>query len=532
MLKNRIRTAALVSLLCIAPPVANAQGTASLWDLIKPEFLIQRAAQSGIMALRTQLDLTYQSMDVDIGLSKVTLTGIEAWPVVAWDNSGPCEVGIDQITIRLAPLDQPELVRLNVQALGVNVASNCLPPAQVQGLSMAGLENIAVPLLNIDLAYDIAQASADLGAHARLDGFATLDLTADFSYLWFDGRQDMDNPEPVAFLRAASLKLENLGGFEALSPMLPPPFLDAAQSPLILEGMISGKLVEMNRGAKLSPAQTAFLDSIKTAWPLFLGDPSALVLETNIADGDQIFLNFEDYGRNPGQAFQDLRPALSLSLAATRNALPVALIRQVLDGDTDTLTPEVLRQVGLALTMGQGAPRNLSAGIAVLGGLATAGDAEAALALAAALEVSDPAAAYSWALRAGANGQTRAGAALNRLENTLPMSEVLAAQHELASGISLAQDTLSNIASIRSAAMSLFTGSGQPRSYVEANYWALLGAAAGDGVSEGILDQIAEKMQGADASGLQAWRDVEVQSSARAMQVWLDEDLPARLSGQ
>lgn len=532
MLRNRVQVAVIASLLCIAPPAANAQDTASLWDLIKPEFVIQRAVQSGIMALRTQLDLTYQSMDVDIGLSKISMTGIEAWPVMAWDNSGTCKVDIAQITIRSAPLNQPELLRLSVQALGVDVASSCLPPAQVQALRMAGLERIAVPLLNIDLAYDIAQASADLRAHARVDGFAALDLTADLPYLWFDGRQNMDNPEPVVFLRSASIKLENLGGFEALSPMLPPPFLDAAQSPLILEGLIGGQMVEMNRGAKLSPAQTAFLDSIKTTWPQFLADPSALVLETNIAAGDQVFLDFEDFGRNPSQAFQDLRPSLARTLAATRNALPVALIRQVLDGDTDTLTPEVLRQVGLALTTGQGAPRNLAAGIDVLGGLATAGDAEAALALAAAQEASDPAAAYSWALMAGANGQTRASAMLNRLESALPMSDVLDAQQDLTGDITLPQGTLGDIASIRSAAMSLFTGSGQPRSYAEANYWALIGAAAGDGVSEDILAQIAEKMQRAGAAGLRAWREVEAQGSQRAMQVWLDEDLPSRLGGQ
>jgi len=53
-----------------------------------------------------------------------------------------------------------------------------------------------------------------------------------------------------------------------------------------------------------------------------------------------------------------------------------------------------------------------------------------------------------------------------------------------------APSTLGDIASIRSAAMSLFTGSVSRVSYREGNYWGLDRGGCGDGVSEDILARL------------------------------------------
>ncbi|WP_226780984.1 hypothetical protein [Oceaniglobus trochenteri] len=530
------------SAIALLPFSAAAQDAPSLWDLLKPEYIVQRMVQSGIMALRTQVDLKYGEMSVDLAAGHLNLTDITLWPVFQWDAEGACSISFDRLTIRAAPLNRPDLIRLKVQAQGASAPEACFPAEARQAFAMAQIDSLRVPRLTVDLEYDIAQAEADIHAYTQLDGVAALDVTADFSYLWFDGSKDMENPEPVAYLRRAALTVENLGGYEAVKGMIPPPFTDPAQAPAILEGMIGGALASMNRDAApadatgdpsaLNEAQTAFVASAKAVWPAFLQNPGRIVLETGAAPGDDIYLDILSYEDNPAQAFSDMRPRLALAPATARATLPVALIEQALAETPNDLSTDDRRRVGIALATGVGAPRNVPLGTRILTALAQDGDAVAAQELSAALELRQPSEAYRWALVAGAAGRSGAAARLDRLERVLPFAEVLALQDDVLGDVQHPLEALQRIASMRNEAMFRLSGIGRVRSYGVAALWATMGAAAGDGESLDILRQIDERVRRADPEGRAAWAEAEAAASDLAMQAWMGQNLPARFSGQ
>jgi len=521
---------------------AQSQDAPSLWELLKPEYLVQRVLQGGIMALRTQIDIKYGDMTVDLRLGQVTLSDVSVWPLSEWDVDAECRIEVDRLTIRAAPLDRPDLVRFKAQAIGVSAPVICLPPDQRQVAAMAGLDSFAVPRVTLDMEYDIAQAEADVHAYTQIDGLVALDLTAHFTYLWFDARDQTEDPIPVIYLSRAALTLENLGGFEMVKGMLPPTMTDPAQSPLMIRGMLGGAIAGLNRDAApegatgdpgaLNEAQTDFVESVVTVWPAFLQNPARLVLETGFSPDDDRFLEIPRYEDDPGLGFSELQPVLSLSPAPARTALPAALVSQAVGDAADGMDPDDRRRVGVALATGLGAPRNVSLGTEILARLAETGDGEAALALSAALEQRDPSAAYRWALVAGGASRTGAAARLDRLERVLPFAEVLELQATALGDVQHPLEALEKVALMRDEAMGRLSGVGRVRSYSVAALWALMGAAAGDSESLDILAQIDEKARLSDAAGRAAWAEAEQAAADLAMQAWLGQDLPARFGSQ
>jgi len=193
-------------------------------------------------------------------------------------------------------------------------------------------------------------------------------------------------------------------------------------------------MVEMNRGAKAFSGpdrvpSTRSKDNV-AAVPLRIGPAAGLVLETNIAAGDQVFLDFEISERKPQPSIPKIfARRLPRSLAGPTRKCAACCTDPAKKCSTATLnTPDPLKccegPSGLALTTAK-ARRATVCGVDVLGALATAGDAEAALARLPQQRRAIRAGRYSWALMAGANGQTRANAVLNPAESALAYVRML-----------------------------------------------------------------------------------------------------------
>ncbi|WP_099823868.1 hypothetical protein [Oceaniglobus indicus] len=529
--------------LCLSlPNISFAQTAPSLWDLLKPEYLVQRGLQAGIMALRTQIDLKYGAMGVNLGIGQASVSDIVAWPLLDHDTEGACEITADRLEVRAAPLDRPDLIRIKVQAMGVAATVDCLPPEPQEMFALTGLDAIHLPRLTFDLEYDIAGASADVHVYARIDGFAAIDLTGDLDYLSLDGREDVENPKPVVYLRSAALTLENLGGWEALQGQIPPPFTDPASAAQIVGGMVGGAIAGANRRAAdpeaegdtsaLSASQQAFLDSLTAAIPSFLNQPRKIVIETGFSPLDTVFLDFDAYPDDPHLVFADLQPVVSLSSARARAALPASLLAQALGDGAGDLDDSARAAVGTALVTGVGAPRSIDRGLALLEPLAMAGDGAVALTLARALDSRDPEASYRYALIAGAASQTGAAVQLDRLESRLPFARILGLQKDVVGDVQHPIEALQRVALMREEAAMRLSGIGRIRSYPVAALWAILASAAGDGESADILDQIDERVRMADTEGKALWAEAEQEAAALAMEAWIGQDLPARFGAK
>lgn len=528
----RLATTALVA--AALPGLAAAQEGPGFLELITPNRLLQSLAQTGIMALRTQLDLKYGAMTIDVRTGRVTLTDLHLWPLPEWDEEGDCEISADRVTFKSSGLAELERIRVGLLAEGVAVAQACFPPDAGEGFAMLGIDAVEAPRINAEVVYHIPSSAAEIHAHAAVDGVATVDATADFSYVWVDGRDDMEEPDPVMYLRRATLTAENDGLWQALKPMLPPEFT-SDNAGAVIEGVLREGLADLNREARdadgdpgqLTETQQEFLASVVAAWPAFLASPETLVAETRI-DGD-VYLDLAAIEDDPRELFEALRPVVALAPASVTELLPAALLSQAMGAEAAAMPEADRRRVGLALVTGRGAPRNLAAGITLLAPLAEAGDGEAAMAMSAAVEARAPAEAYRWALLAGAAGAEGAAARLDALERELGLAPALRVQAQVAGGAPEI-GTLGSIAEIRDRAAARFSGLGMSRSLGHAALWAMLGAAAGDAESAAILAEIDARVAAAGKPGRAAWAEIEARASAAAMEAWLAQDMPDRLA--
>jgi len=524
-MRRLLLSAAIVA---AAPSSLVAQEKLGWLDLISPNRLVQRAVQFGIMTLRTQMDVKYGDMSVDLMTGRVTLTDVKMWPLPPWDQNGDCVVAIDRMTIRSGSLDQIDRLRFKAHVAGASAPLECLPPEGRQAMGMAGITTLDIPRLTLEVEYGVPGSDAVARVFGVVENAAAVDLTAEFAYIWVDGRRDLEQPDPVVFLKNARLTVENRGAWDALKGQMPPPMTDPEGGTLFVEGAVGSVFGDMNDGEPMSESQKAFLASVVATWPKFLANPNTLVLETALTS--DTYLDFEAMERSPIKAFDTLQPRLSLTSSAVSKLVPASLLQQALGADAAAMSDADKRMAGLALISGTGAPRNLQAGIELLGPMAEAGDAEAALALSAALEGPAPEDAYQWALVAGRGNEAGATARLDRLETQLDFATVLRVQETVSGGDANPVDALNSIAGVREQAAMRLSGRGQARSYAISAMWAMLGKALGDAESGDILGDIDEHVRLAGDDAKDAWVESQKRASEMATEAWLEQDLPGRFN--
>ncbi len=526
------RLLATSAALCALVPAAGlAQDRVSWWDVITIDRVVQSFLNSGIAMIRTQMDLQYGDLAVDLRRSRITMSEIKAYPLLDWDPDGDCVIAVGRIGLRATPIQAADRISFRGRVAGLKVPMACFPEDVRVGLEMAQLNGVNIPRLTFDVDYGMPKSDAMVRLYAEVTDLATVDASADFTYFWFDGRRNMENPKPVWFLDQATLAVENGGAWAALEPVLPPSLTGETAQEAAAD-MLTGLLTDLNRSAwqtedaSLNPEQEAFRASAAAAWASFVADPDTLVLETAI-DGD-VFLDFEAMESDPREAFAALGPVVSLTPARLEDALPSKLVGRALGEELSDLSDAQRLDVGRALITGTGAPRNIAAGMEILAPVADAGGGEAALLMAEALAATAPQEAYLWALKAGAAEQPGAVAMLDRLEDGLPFAQVLKVQADLSGNDNHPGAALESIAGIREQAVMRMTGDGLARSYGIAAMWAMLAKAAGDPEAADILQEIDElvALEGAEARA--AWAETEAGYADLAMQVWVGQDLPGR----
>lgn len=517
-----------LTLAALILPGAVAAGP-SLWDLFRPERIVARGIQMGIMALRTQADVTYGGITVSPLTGMVTMTDIRVWPFPDWDADGDCVISIDRLTVRTAAVDEADVVRLKAQASGASAPASCLPPEAQQGTQMLGVDKVSLSRLTFDIDYRISTAAATAHVYGRADDLAAVTVSADFSYFWFDGREDMDNPKPVAILREARLTVENLGLWDRVKPMVPPPFTDPGSAVPSIDSVFA-EIVPPLPASPAADAVAALKVSAGETWAAFLADPRVLVLETGFDPANPVFLDPDVLSQRPEQAFDYLKPRFALRSARARAMLPVSLVKKASE-TPDQLTDSERLSAGLAFASGSGAPRDLVAAQGLLQPLADAGNGAAAAGMARALETRDAATAYSYALVAAERGEPQAGALLDRIEAVLPFTTVLEVQARRVEGVQHPASALEELGLVRAEAAMRLTGRGQTRSYATAELWALIGTAAGDAESADILEEIDERVRMAGPEAAAVWAAQEAAAADLARQAWVGFDLPAAFGG-
>jgi hypothetical protein len=529
------------------PPMTEPLG----WvDLIAPDLLARRLVQAAILAVRTQVEFRYDDLSVDLASGQMALTGVEVRPFRGWGSSLNCLVRADRVAIALGtPFAADHRIAGQIEIVGASAHSDCLPPDARTALTMLGQDSFALDHLRIAGNYALSTSAANVALHATLNGVAAVDLTAAFDYLGLEvsevGRSDPSwTVYRSMYLSGAQLTIEDLGVLAVLRSVLPPELANPEAYAAMIAADIRQWLEDHNQSAErwarrrrgenpstpivapLNEPQRRFVESVRVEIIRVMSGGREVSLSVGQADGRPVFLD-PDWLIDNRQAFIALTPEVRSQPAQRAFIVPADLLRAA------TATPALLddaarRTVGLALLTGNGAPRNIQAGTALLLPLAEAGDTAVGLALARAQAELAPDQAYRMALAAAAAREIGSLAVLDHLETGLSMQAILRAQASAAGAAP--GDVPDTVAGIRRLALAHLTGTGVSRSYSLAWFFASLGTAAGDPGATAIRDEIEGRVAARGPDAREAWSRATAALAPALMSAWLEWTLPRILS--
>ncbi len=513
----------------IAPLLATFSSAQSLtwWDILSPDRVMETLTRYAVILARTQVDLTFEDISTNLRSNRTTISNLRMWPATPWHGRGTCQVSIERVTINGQAFDNLDNATVKIDAFDAAVTPDCLPPELRAGLERLELEDLSLPSISIHVGYHIPSSRAKVSILASVTDVVEATAAADFDYVSIRTPSGRGDPYPIAALSKASVELHNLGGWKAVSQILPPAFTQEDSAAAAVETVLRTAFAELNRNSydlrseELSVLQLALISSMTTAWTEFLRSPKLLVLETNIAADRPVFLNFRAYEENPSWIVRDLNPVMRAAMSPVPKVPSRDAIDAVLSGAWRDLPDEERLNIGLALARGDGVPRNRALASDILEEFAGDGNAEAAAAIAEVLEAVDPETAYFWSLHAGASGASGATSRLDRLEGVLSLPTVLRLQSQFADSATDEAELPTSIVGIRARARDHLTGIGAHRDYQAALTWASVGAALDDPASVALGDEIAKTLDAAqDSAAKAAVAELRRQSDSDALDLW------------
>ena len=506
-------------LLCsvlLAPLPAMAQER-SLWELIDPDRIVTRVIQYGIAALRTQGQFGYATLSSAIREGRIAIEGVSLTLPRNLTGGRDCPVRAGSLEFFADDIFALDTQAGTVELRDVAFPLSCLGRAAIAAAPFLPEGVVAVPSVTLRYDYTISSGALDLAGRAAFEELAGVEFDAAFDYITI--RVDGEDSWPEGRLASAALTIENLGGFEAAAPFLPPEATDPEQAAIFVTRGIGGAVEGLAPGEAPKAAKT-FVTELAAAWTDFVADPDRLVIETGFdAEEPRAFGRelLDAVAIDAYPVFTLLEPVAGADRAAERAVIPAALVRRALEGDA-TLTSGERRSVGMAVLEGRRAPRNLAIARQLLTPLAEGGDGEAALALGTALADLAPADAYALAVAAGPADVPGTRALLDRLEGELPFATRMRLQSAVADP---GPDDLTGPADeLRARAEAHLRGTGAGRSLRAALIYASVAAGRGDRAAADLLGRIDRAVP---AEGAATWADARAEAEAIALGGWLSD---------
>jgi hypothetical protein len=527
---RRLATGSALAILMAGTALADAAPVSN--SVFSPANIAAGLLRTAVSYARLVADIRYGALEVDGARGALILRDLQIAGVGKHER---CRVSLGRVQVSGISLWAQENARLHFDISDLAIATNCFGPNAAMIGMVTGGEVIPVQTLAIDVTQNSGSGALIADIQAVSPGIARIEASADFAYVSMfspdffeklaqeqshddfatapptfdqDGNMIPSDEDPFApspsdepefglrgTLRAAHLSVENLGVWERLQPILPPD----ATNPQSLQALVTAP-----DGSKLHDTQRALVTVLEG----FLAQPGRVTAQIR----PDAPIDFDS------TAWTSPEDALALFPLSFSNALPVPPVALIADPADSTDA----RALGLALAEGRGAPRNPRRAIELLEPLAD--DPQIALTLAGLSAETDPAGAYTHALKAADLGATGALAALDRIEAQLPTAQLLAAQAP--ADADLPEAVFASVVALRDAALAHEQGGGAPRSYALAWRLASPAAAAGDGAAQALLARI-EARFGTDADWIKA-RDA---AADQALTDWTGQDLATRLAG-
>ncbi|WP_108815956.1 hypothetical protein [Loktanella sp. Alg231-35] len=523
-------TASTALALVIATPTLaqDRDPQATLGEFFSPDRIAAALANSAISALRTRMELQYDHLSADPMRGVVSISGIVARPLLPYDQARQCEITIERATLSsdfAAPFQTAAEVNLNL--IGARVGLACVERDIALALRTAGYKDLPLDQFKLRASYAYTTGETALDSTIAINGFATLDYSASGTILPRLGEFGYPS-DPAIRVNRVVATLKDDGGWAAVSQILP----ENLRDPVTIRELGTETVSQFLSEGGLRPlgaVERNFVGDLMAEVEAFVADPGEITVQADLPPTG-IVIEPDMY-----DAPQTLIAALGLQARSTplaRSEILTAADLAVLTTPADQ-TPEARLDLAQALITGHGVPLGRALVPDLLRPLlddpATTGPAAAMLATA--LQDSDVAEAYGYALIAAASMEPGTVAQLDRLEARMTTGAVLDAQDTYLTGTNApaAIDQVSgdDPRDLRALSLAYFTGDGAARSYARAYYFALLAEAAGDIAATSLRKEI-EARFGARGPAVQAqWNAIEAEMQTRALGDWIAADLPS-----
>ncbi len=485
-------------------------------------------ANTGIAALRSVMELEYEYLSTDLMRGAVSISGVTLRPQLPYDQSRQCVITIERAVLNTDLAKPFEIAsEMNLNLIGAKANTSCLPREAAMGLRAAGIRDIDLDQFKIRAAYVYTTGETSTDVTLAINNFAALDFSA--SGMILPRLNSFGPSEPAFRVMRAVASLKDQGAWRTVSAILPANFSDPQTIKDIGTEAVTQFLSD-NGQRTVTAVERNFVSDLMDRVEDFVTDPGEITVEASLPEAG-IVIEPELYDREP----QALISALALEARVTplaRSRILSGTELAALNNPAD-LSSDNLLVLGRALLEGSGVPQTPALVPGLLEALSTTPEhgAEASALIARALQGEDAAAAYPYALRAAAWGSDSTVSLLDRLENEMTTTAVLAAQDSNAAPLPEVRDVLGDSDDprvLRAMALAHYSGAGQPRSYARAYYFALLAEAAGDIGASTLKQEIESRFSARGADVLADWNTRSTALQAQALQDWIAAGLADR----
>lgn len=524
--------AGAVATMAVQP--ALAQDAPPTWLMSAGEYIVRSIIQTGVLAARSQMRITYDDILIDFRTGQVALTGLNVEPGEEMGAPPGCFLTAERV--ETSGYNDRDFGQARIDLTGVELAPDCLPPEPRAMAQSIGYERVRAEAVAIHYDFDVGSSALNVTMNAALENAAEIEAAASFAYFWFTTDEYGEPGEPIADLAFAEIALTDTGLLERAGPMLGAMIGDINAAPAMIEGGVLGAMSDFT-GGQVTPEQTAFAADLRAAAEKFVAGEGKLVVALNPAEPVRVGpeLMFD-----PAGAFATLSPQASSAVAATRALVGPQVLAAALSGGGG-LSDEDRLAAGVALTSGVGAPYAPAQGRDVLGPLIEAWHPGAAIAAAESLANTPTGAeeAYRYALVAAAGGAPGAISMAERLEGRLSLAAIASAQSDLsdmwpgagdADAAAIGAVQAGDLSALRAMARDAADGRGRPRDLADAYLMATLAAAGGDRGAAALRERLTRRYGARGGDDADVWAAIEAEVGAAAMAAWVDGGMAGALA--
>lgn len=492
---------------------------------IDQETLIRGAAQTTVVALRSQADIRYDAIVYDPRSGVASIEGLRIARDSAAGRIGAARIsspgGRDLLALRI------ELDDLTLQASEVD-----LPMELAVQAALLGVDEFTADVA-VEYGYRLSSSTGYADIALEIDGLARSRISAAIGGLRLrPPATPEDEPRLDGEIRSITYAFEDLGavglaraafGMDDMTPAQAEELAAALAEEALraLLGVDADAVFDPEKAPESAREAAAALER-ETARFLLAEPRIALSIEPSPP------LSLAD-----AETMVDAAPTSSRArLALLERLQPRIAASPVLDPGFDPAAGDAPLDLARALSSGVGAPLNPARAIELATPLAEAGDAEAAMVAARAMAArglrAEAGRAYELAIAAELGGVEGAGALAARLAAELNASTQLAAERaaldawtpEPAHEAMLRAAQSGDAVAMRRLAEAHERGAGAPRNVERAYYWALLAAAAGERAAVGLRDRLFERFRFAPAADARVWMRTRQAIADQALADW------------